>query len=133
MSAEEVVDELRNRVEALESRVNELEEKAESGGLESKNTDMREFVNNIDPGPHTQRATTIGFYLEQNEHFDSFTSKDIEDGYVECKIAGPENMSDTLAGAEGRDWVMRVGESDEYQLWTLTQEGEAAVESSFNT
>lgn len=135
MSTNDAVDELRDRVDQLEARVDELEDQAESGGLVIEGTEMREFVNEKNPTSHIERATAIGYFLEQGEGYDSFTVNDIENGYVECKISLPANMSDVLAGAANRDdaWMMQIDEdADGRYLWTLTQDGEAAVEDNFN-
>lgn len=136
LSADEVIEELRDRIDVLETRLEELEEQGSSGGFVREGTEIREFFNETNPSTHVEKSTTIGYFLENARGYESFTANDIEEGYVECKVSLPANMADVLAGAANRteeDWVMQVGEGDVGRYyWTLTQAGEAAVEDGFN-
>lgn len=123
--------ELERRVAELESRVDELEEMVAGAEIMTSGSDMESFLDQAGPGTHVERATAMGFYLVHVEEMSPFTVGDIEDGYAACRIPKPANLSDVLAGAEEREWLMRSGTRGQHQLWTITRDGDAAVESGF--
>jgi cell division septum initiation protein DivIVA len=121
------IETLQERVQQLEERVKTLEQKFQSGEPIGA-SDLRSFVEDVEPTTHVERAIAIGYYLEKSQGFNNFTIEDIEEGYRECKIQKPANPSDVLANAEGRGWMMRDGKEDHYQLWVLTRDGENTIE-----
>lgn len=122
------VEALREQVQLLEERVAAIEDRFESGEEPKESTDLRSFVETVEPSTHVERVVTIGYYLESQKGYDNFTLEDIEEGYRTCKIQPPANPSDALANAGERSWLMRDGKDDRYQLWMLTREGEQYVE-----
>jgi len=116
------------RIEELESRVSELEKLIHDGQAGDGITGMREFVNDVDPGAHTERALAIAYYLDQYQGQENFTSTDIEEGYRTCRVQKPANMSDVLAGLEEQGWVMDDGEDGQARLRRLTTTGLAKIE-----
>lgn len=126
------VEELTERLNALESRVESLEEEIHRGEI-SLGSDLRDFVESCAPGTHKERATAIAFYLVHERDLDPFTSEDIEDGYVESRMSLPANPSDVLANSEDRGWLMRVKSSGNRQQWTITGDGEEAVQEGFDS
>lgn len=123
--------ELEQRVSHLESRVAELEEMIGDVEILTSGSDLESFIDQAGPGTHIERATAMGFYLVHVEETAPFTVGDIEDAYEACRIPKPANLSDVLAGAEERSWLMRSGTRGQHQLWTITRDGDAAVESGF--
>jgi hypothetical protein len=121
------VEALQERVQQLEERVATIEERFESGDVPDDPADLRTFVEQVDPSTHVERVVTIGYHLEIQQGRENFTLEDIEDGYRTCKIQKPANTSDVLANAEEREWLMRDGKDEHYQLWMLTREGEQHV------
>lgn len=119
---------LRERVEELEERVATIEQRFESGDIPEETDDLRSFVEEVNPSTHIERAVVIGYYLEKHQGRSNFTVEDIEEGYRTCKVQKPANLSDSLANAERKGWLMRDGETDRFQLWILTGEGEDYVE-----
>lgn len=123
--------ELERRVEVLESRIDELEEMVGGSEVMTTESDMETFLDRVSPGTHVERATVIGFHLVHEQQTAPFTVADIEEAYEECRIRKPANLSDVLSGAEERGWLMRSGTKGQNQLWTITRDGDAAVESGF--
>lgn len=116
------------RIEELESRVSELEDLIHDGQAGDDVTGMREFVNDVDPDTHTERALAIAYYLDQYQGQENFTSKDIEEGYRTCRVQKPANMSDVLAGLEDQGWAMEDGKDGQTRLRRLTDDGLAEIE-----
>lgn len=117
---------LKARVEALEERVADLEERAESGGLdEIKN--IRSFVESTSPNSHTERALAIGYFLEQYDGFDYIVTGDIKRGYEECRVPEPANMSDTLATLEEQELLLQTDHDGRGNAWRLSAAGEQQV------
>ncbi len=125
----EAESELRERVEALESRVSELESLAEKGEMTEDTPEMREFVEAADASSHVERAATIGRFLEEFGGKDSFKTKDIEEGYKACRTPLPSNLSDVLRRAEKQDLTMVVDTDGQEKSWRLTADGEELVAS----
>jgi hypothetical protein len=124
----EDISELRAEVEELRERVAALESRFDTEGTPDETLTLRSFYDDVDPSTHTERVVTIGYYLDHHQGESNFTIEDIEDGYRSCKVQPPANMSDSLAGAEEKGWLMRDGKDEHYQLWMLTRDGEAFVE-----
>jgi|GEM_PF-2017184 len=118
------VDELRERVERLESLVEDDPESVEHV------PDISTFVVDADPSSHPERALLVAFYLEEYEGQTTFTTNDIEDGYADARMQTPANLSDVLAGCEDKGWVLENGEDEETQAKRrrLTNDGVAAAE-----
>lgn len=124
--------ELEQRVNDLESRLEELEEMVTGAEVLTAESDLESALSKSNPGTHVERATAIGFHLTHHEDEAPFTIGDIEQAYEEVRIPKPANLSDVLAGAEERGWLMRVGTRGKNQLWTITRDGDTAVESGFD-
>ena len=122
------VEQLRQEVKDLEDRVSTLEQLFEDGEQPRKTTGMRKFISEFDPANHVERALGIAYYLEHYQAHENYTVDDIEEGYRTCKMQKPANLSDVLANAEERGWLMRDGKDGRFQLWMLTQDGERLVE-----
>lgn len=111
------------RIEELESRVGELEQLIHNGQASDDVTGMREFVNDVNPETHTERALSIAYYLDQYQGQENFTSKDIEEGYRTCRVQKPANMSDVLADLEAQESAMDDGKDGQTRLRRLTEDG----------
>lgn len=121
-------EEILRRISALEERVNELEDLASLDDLkESRETNLRELFNDFDPSNHFERVLIIGHYIENSQNRSGFTTEDLKEGYIKCKAPLPANMSDVIAKAGKREWAMKIGERDGYQIWQLTTKGEDIV------
>ena len=118
------VDELRERVERLERLVED-----EPGRVDDVPT-LSTFVTDAEPSTHPERALLVAYYLEQYERQETFTTNDIEDGYVEARMKTPANLSDTLAGCGEKDWMLEAGTEDggQSRLRRLTNDGIQAAE-----
>jgi hypothetical protein len=123
--------ELEERVEELETRVEELEDLVGGGGIVPSESALGDFLDLVSPGTHAERATAIGFHIVHEQDAGPFTVADIEDAYVNCRLPTPANMSDVLASAEAKGWLMRAGTQGQTQLWTVTKDGDDAVNGGF--
>lgn len=123
--------ELERKVEELEARVSELEDKVSGGEVMAPESDVCEFLRMVDPATHVERATAIGYHLLHHEGRVPFTIDDVAEAYDECRLPRPANLSDVLAGAEDRDWLIRRGSKGQNTLWSVSQEGDDAVEGGF--
>lgn len=123
--------ELKERVERLEERVKELEDLVTGAEVMQSESDLESFLERVSPETHVERATAIGYYYVHNTDRAPFTVPDIEEGYEKCRTPKPANLSDVLAGAEERGWLMRSGTKGRTQLWTVTQNGDEAVTGGF--
>lgn len=122
---------MEERIEKLEARVEELEEKLGSEIVGTSQTELEGFLDTVSPETHVERATAIGFYYVHEADRAPFTVADIKEGYEECRIPKPANLSDVLAGAEEKGWLMRYGKEGQTQLWSVTKEGDSAVDRGF--
>lgn len=126
-----MTSDLEDRLTKLENRVDELEERIEAGIVPVSGSDLDSFLDEVSPATHVERSTAIGFFLTHEAGRESFDVGDVEEGYVKTRIPKPANLSDVLAGAEERGWLMRYGKEGQTQLWTITRQGDEAVQSRF--
>lgn len=121
---EDYNSEIWNEIQSLNDRVSRLESKLDSDlEIETDVQDLTQFLEDIDPDTHNERAVAIGFYLEQIEGKDSFSRSDIMKGYQNARVPLPANMSDVLANCEKKNWMMQVGSDGQAKLRQLGQEG----------
>ncbi|WP_135665199.1 hypothetical protein [Halorhabdus rudnickae] len=126
------VEALETRVEELESRVNELEQLIHDGQGTDEVTGLREFVNQINPSTHVERALAIGYYLEQYQGQENFTRADLEEEYRTCRVQKPANMSDVLANLREKEWAMPDGEKGQSKPHRLTADGLTQIEEGLS-
>lgn len=122
---------IEERVEELEHRVSELEDMLEGGAIMPSESDLEGFLDLVSPNTHVERATAIGFWLVHEADEGPFTVADVEGVYEDCRLRKPANMSDVLAGAEERGWLMRQGMKGLNQLWMISKDGDEAVNGGF--
>lgn len=127
IDVEQEIAELKDRVSRIESLLEGEPERADEVQT------LADFIEEKNPSSHKERATVIGYYLEEFEGQDTFTVTDIEDGYRRARTSLPANMSDVLGDAEDEDWVMRVGDSGQTKVRQLTGDGISHVEDNLGT
>jgi hypothetical protein len=120
------VSDLEEKVKQLESRLEVLENKFESGA-EPKTNSIKEFVNEVDPEDHDQTFIAIGYYLENKEGENEFTTKEAEQGYKRAKRNPYSNFSVLTNRLEDKDLIMEMGEKDGKKSWALTNKGEHKI------
>jgi len=116
------------RLEDLETRVSDLEQLIHDTHNGDNVTGMREFVENVDPDTHVERALAIAYYMDQFLGEENFTTKDIEEGYRTCRVQKPANMSDTVAELDKKGWAMDNGKDGQTRLRRLTGGGLNKIE-----
>lgn len=118
-----------SELEELKERVAQLEAKfEEEPDSISRSMDLSTFVQEFGPDTHPERATAIAYYLEAHEDQDTFTVKDIRNGYEKCRFKPPANMSDVLGSCEDHGWVMRKDKDGKTNVRQLTKSGIEMVE-----
>lgn len=122
---------LEQKVSQLEDRVEELEKMMSGATVMTSESDLESFLDMVSPGTHAERATAVGYYLVHEDGWNPFDVEKVENGYEECRTPKPANMSDVFASAEEKGWLMRNGSQGRKQLWTITRDGDKAVESGF--
>lgn len=123
------IEELQRQIESLESRVARLETLADDDPDSlAPEADLRSLSESFDPSTHPERALVIGYYLEEVEGQDGFTTPDIRDGFRDCRMNLPANMSDVLGACDERDWFVSYEEEGQTQLRHITPEGIEYVE-----
>lgn len=122
------VQQLREEISELTERVDEIERRMNQEGEQTYTGDLREFVESFQPDSHTERSLAIAYYIEQFRGQENFTVDAIKDGYRECRVKSPANMSDVLGGMEENEWLLRDGKEERKQLWRLTATAQEEVE-----
>jgi hypothetical protein len=121
---------LEARVAKLENRVEELESQLD-GEIMPAHSDIEGILDKVDPSTHVERATAIGFHIVHNRGQGPFTSSEIKDAYRECRIQLPQNMSDVLANAHQRGWLIEAGKKGQVKLWNVSRDADEAVTEGF--
>lgn len=122
--------ELEERVEELERRVEDLEDML-GGEIMPSQSELEDFLDLVSPATHVERATAIGYHIVHEQERGPFTVGDVEDAYAECRLPKPANMSDVLAGAEDKGWLIRVGKEGQTTLWNVSKDGDEVVQGGF--
>ncbi len=125
------IEEIKERLSDVEDRLTALERSLDGGDTEprEKKLSINEFALEFDPSNHRERALVIGHYLENHDGVDSFTTKDIREGYRRIKWNPPANPSDTVSKAVSQGQMMEVGKTEKgAKEYVLTQTGEQMVD-----
>ena len=123
---------LQQRVERLESRVNELEQRLEKGVAEPAVDGIQDFVLSFDFDSHSENATAIGYYLEEFRDQESFATEDIREGFRECRMKEPGNLSDAMRRAHERGLIIRNGKEGHSKLYRVGIEGQKLINEGRN-
>lgn len=123
------IQELINRVGALEKRVAAIEGVPVVSLVERKGQSIKEFVLAKGPTSDVERGLVIGFYLEKFEGFKSFNTKDLATGFRRAKEKVPGNMADVVQKNVGKGYMDLAKEKkDDLKAYYLTNSGEGTVE-----
>ncbi len=123
-------EETRERFEAIEKRLSDLEGREESfpsSGSQKKKA-VKEFILEKNPKNDVQRTLCIAFYLEKYENKERFTSRDISEFFKKSKLNSPKNVPDKVQKAIGNGWLEQDNKGEFY----VTLSGEKKVEEGFD-
>ena len=123
---------LRQRVEKLESRVNELEQRLEEGATEPAVDGIQDFVLSLEFDSHSENGTAIGYYLEEFRDQENFATEDIREGFRECRMKEPGNLSDAMRRAHERELIIRDGKEGHSKLYRVGIEGQELINERLN-
>ena len=127
---EDELQKIRGELDALRSRVAELEKQIQDGGSAfTTASDLRSFVEATDPSSNTERALAICYYLEFHDDSKGITSRKLDERYKECRLPPPANSSDVLRRAGENGWLMRRDEEEGSTLWCVTADGQQIIEN----
>jgi len=128
--------ELNGRLEALEARVEKLEQallsstSSRSSGARTKKSSAREFLMTKQLKTDTQKVLALGFFLERVEGMESFNIKDLEKIFHAAKERPPKNINDAVNKNIARGFVMEAQQKkDSIKAWCLTNSGESYLET----
>jgi hypothetical protein len=130
---EEDLSELKKQIEEHERRISSLEKRFQSRTKTSKTKlSIQNFILNKTPQNDVHKALAIGYYLEKYDGFSSFTSKEIENGFIRAREILPGNVSDKIKKNKENGYMMNAVEKKEKKLaYVLTNQGIAFVENNF--
>jgi hypothetical protein len=77
-----------------------------------------------------ERVLAAGYYLEKLSSMESFTTAEIVDTIRKAKIPRPTNPSDAVAKNIKKGMIMPAGSKEGKRAFTLTSDGEEAVNSA---
>ena len=121
------------KLEALESRISELEGKPGKIKKEGKRLSIKEFILEKKPSDDVQKTLVIGYYLEHFEGVDSFNVKDLNEGFRLAREPLPSNTNDKANGNVEKGYMMEAKEKkDKLKAWYLTNTGEKFIEEGLN-
>jgi hypothetical protein len=129
MTADEL-DYLKRKIEALESRVSQLEQlpvPVQNIILEKK-LSLREFIISKKPASEIRVGLLIVYFLEKYEGKQSFTVKDIAEGFRLAKESKPTNLSDVIQKNAKKGYFDEVGRDRGVKSWVLTNSGISEAE-----
>jgi hypothetical protein len=118
---------LQERIEKLESRVSELEQRLDEGDPEPTVDGIKDFVLSLDFNSHSKNATAIGYYLEEFRDQESFATEDIREGFRECRMKEPGNLSDAMRRANDGGLIIRDGKDGHSKLYRVGIEGQKLI------
>ncbi len=122
------IEEIRNRLLRLESRVTRLEGPHAPRPSPSKKTSIKEFIIEKRISTDTDKAVVICSYLEKFAGLESLNIDNIGNGFREAKEPVPKNLNETVNKNVKKGYLMESGEKDGKKAWTLTNSGERFVE-----
>lgn len=128
MSDDELLTKVIKQLENLEKRIYALE------GLpnkqpKGKKLSLKEFLLSKRPSDDVQRTLAIGYYLEHYESMDSFSARELTEGFRSAKEPPPININDKVNMNIRKGHMMEAKEKkDKFKAWVLTSSGEKIVE-----
>ena len=122
-------DEIRQRFEALEKRVDALEMKnselkSHNNASVNKNQSLREFFNDFEPKSNNDKVLAIGYFKETIQGINPFSVKDVVNGFSDAKEHAPDNINLPIFYNAKKGFFMEkevVG--SKFKNWELTKTG----------
>ncbi len=97
-----------------------------------KELSLKEFILQKKPHDDVQKTLVIGYYLENNKNFNSFNTKDLENGFRVAKEKLPKNINDkvnhNIINAHMTDAEKK---KENRKAWVLTSSGVRFVSNDF--
>ena len=127
------------KISSLEDRVKKLEEILSSRGADEttvpikKRSSAKEFLMTKMTKTATQKALTLGYFLEYTEGMESFNVKDLQAAFRAAKEKLPKNINDAVNKNIARGFIMETAEKkDAKKAWCLTVTGEKYIENELS-
>ena len=125
-------DNIHNRLDELEVRIENLEKKMEGPILapviRKREVSAKEFLMERDVKSEPQKVLVLGYYLETVKNMPNFNVSDLETVFRSAKEKLPANMNDAVNRNIKRGLIMEAAEKkDAKKAWYLTSSGERMV------
>lgn len=136
---QELLDELKNRVDNLEKRIEKIEKEKilteptkEQMLTNQKKLSIKEFLIEKKPSNDVKKTLAICYYLEHFSNVTPFNADDIEGGFRLAKENPPLNINDRVNSNIRGGYIMEYTEKkNARKAWLLTASGEKFVETGF--
>jgi hypothetical protein len=130
-------NELEKRVEVLEQRLKEIENKLSGNNArtitESKKVSIKEFLITKKIDDDVKRTLVLTYFLEHMENYKSINTDDLKKAFSLAKHPLPSNINDKVNMNIKNAHMMESDEKkDGKKAWVLTATGEKFVESELN-
>jgi len=94
---------------------------ADRGNASSTPKTMREFVKSIDASTHSQKISSIAYFLKNHDKKDRFSPKEMDGYYTVCGFTKPSSLPVALSDAQKKS---RYIKNVSYGQWELDTDGE---------
>ena len=126
------INELKEKLDKHEERIQKLESLLETNKLHTKKKDsIKEFIISKNPKTDVQKTLVIGYYLENYNSMSSFNVDDILKGFKDAKEKAPlrKKVYDKISSNIDKGYMMISDEAKRNKSWVLTNSGERYVEN----
>jgi len=120
-------------LENHEKRISQLESFFKEKPKRKKELSVKEFILEKNPKDDIQRTLTISFYLENYQDYESFTVKDIKEGFLNAREKIPSNVNQMVNENIKKGFMMPVKKKDKMNAWVITNTGQKFVENGLKT
>lgn len=129
------IKEIKKTLEDHEKRIRKLEGAKDhliNLSRKTKEISLIEFMKEKNPMDDLQKTLCIGFFLEQNEGIEPFTSKDIEGGFRKARLTVPQNVADKINQCIKKGWIAEDKEiKDGKKTFYITISGQNKISEGF--
>lgn len=129
--------ELEKRIEILEQKIKELENKFSNGEIKTEATNkkvsIKEFLLTKKIDDDVKRTLVLAYYLEHIDNQSSINSEDLKKAFGLAKCKAPANINDKVNLNIKNGHLMEADEKkDSKKAWVLTATGEKFVETELS-
>jgi hypothetical protein len=124
-------DDLETRLDALETRVKQLEETVanpvQTAPHSGKQQSVKEFLLSATPKTAADKTLLLAYYAEYSIGLAPFSANELEGLFRQAKEKPPANINDMVNKNVGKGFLMEGGAKNNKKTWELTNSGEGYV------